>query len=145
MPEVLVSAGGGVGLFGASGVAVGETDITETTAGFQDIPGMSVTLTGVKINSQIVISGEIPFAQDTAGLGILRLLRDGSEIARVKMAAVDTVTTRGWDAPIRWVDDNPGAGSHTYKLQWNINGITTLYQNGTTYKRRLSCLELLLQ
>ena len=111
------------------------TDTTTTSTSYVDLLSMSVTLT-VGANPVLVIfSGD--FYNDTAG-GITQIILDldGSDqqtterIGRVSTGSYNHILAASFLS-------TPGAGSHTWKMQWKVGANT-----GTCVERTMQVIEL---
>lgn len=105
--------------------AYGTTDVSKSTATWEDMPDMTLNMTTgaspVELNFSAGVGNSLG-----GGVGIYRLLIDGVVVGtqgktRVASASVGSVVT------LIWIE-NLSAGPHTFKVQWNA-------ESGTLYNR----------
>ena len=132
--------GGGAGGGGAGGQSVqvvGNTNASTNSASWVDMPGMSNTITTTGGNVLVMFSATMRTQEDWGGY--TRLLIDGIEKHRIGWELGNNAALHS--TAMQWLETGLNAGSHTFKIQWYSMGVT-IYQDGVTYPRVLTELEL---
>ena len=135
-----VPTGGGGGIIQIKQTFKDDATSTSTSGSFQDISGMSVTITPTSATSKIFIMISLGSVSSDAGVSVgFRLLRDSTLIGN----ASDTTLQSGFtniyagensqdkylmSASFNFLDSPSTTSAITYKLQWR-NSSSTSYIN----------------
>jgi len=124
------------GRYGQSAQAVGTTDVDRDSGDYADLDGMSVTLTTAGGNLVCQFAAPV-----RGGAVLLALLVDGAVKVETNSGPASS-TSYQRPVAIHWLEANVAAGEHTVKAQWAKGGTSQIHQNGTSYKRVLTVVEL---
>lgn len=123
-----------------SSQAEGVTNISNAGS-WADMTNMSITLTTRGGDVLLMFSGtfrtggaqEVQLRFDVDGTAKHTILREGS---------FTEFNGKDWPESLQYLVTGLAAGSHTFKVQWARVGTNTVYQDGTSYPRVFTALEL---
>jgi hypothetical protein len=118
--------------------AVGTTDISRTSTSFADMPDMTITMDTNGNDVALDFSATMRSAQMYGGY--TRLMVDGVEKHRIAWENGNDAFVQS--TGLHWIERNLAAGQHTFTLQWATQAAPTIYQDGSTYPRVFSAVEL---
>lgn len=125
--------------FPPAGEAERTSDTTTTSTSFADIGELTVTITTVA-DRDVLIGwvGSMAYSTATGNFTYLTVTRDGTNLGDTTEGLTQFDGGIGVQGPLAgcFIDPAPGAGAHTYKLQWKVStGTATIYDGFKFFAR----------
>ena len=129
---VLLFAQAGPPDIGLVGVATLSTDWSSSSTSYVDVTGLSVASVVVNDGDNIKITVDLAVSHTTGttGMATFAILRGTTILNEEQQRTYDVVSPHS--TTLVWVDEDPGAGTYTYKLQFKTDsGTDTIQASGT--------------
>jgi hypothetical protein len=121
-------------VIGQASQAIGTTNISTSSSAFADMDNMTISLTTT--GGDVLLMFNASFRG--TGVGLRFSLDNSSYYGSVRSDLPSNYRPVG----IHWLLTSLSAGSHTFKVQWERTLSGTQYQDGATYSRVFTAIEL---